>query len=66
MNHDPILVPAAKFGDRWDLYWRYWCPCGKGGSVQTYEAASVSAVTHAQAKGGQGEAWEPKKGTATG
>lgn len=56
MNHDPILVPAAKFDDHnWGIYWRYWCPCGKGGSVQTYEEASKSADAHAQAKNGSND-----------
>jgi hypothetical protein len=51
VRHDPILVGAAKFGDHhWNIYWRYWCPCGKGGSVQTYEEASKSALAHADAK----------------
>lgn len=51
-RHDPILIGAAKFGDiiSWNLNWRWWCPCGKGGGVQTYEEASVSAMSHADAK----------------
>lgn len=53
MRHDPILVGAAKFGGHWNIYWRYWCPCGKGGGVQTYEDASTSALAHAEAKNSQ-------------
>lgn len=47
--HDPILVPAAKFDSWWDL-WRYWCPCGKGGGIDSYEGASKSADAHAEAR----------------
>lgn len=48
-RHDPILVPAAKMDALWTL-WRYWCPCGKGGSVQDYIEASRSALEHVRAR----------------
>ena len=50
MNHDPILVPAAKMDALWTL-WRWWCPCGRGGKgADSYEGASRSADDHVSAK----------------
>lgn len=53
-THDPILVPAAKF-DSWQTYWKWWCPCGKGGGVDDYAGASISAIAHAEAKNAQAQ-----------